>query len=474
MNGVDRSTSVLRAGGIRYTRQAEQSGHAEITFTIPDRLWTVRHTQTLTVWTDVRTIHDAAMVAESDELASASAEFTADDVGTYVRLEEAGPGGFRLAARILEVLDADHVRLDMSADTTVLSATALVGTAHFTGVVSDINETPAGDTNFDVMLVDVSAMDHAGVCDRKFPRLSRPAENLRPRLAALFAGAGLPPHQILLCWPPGDEELELEGGHVLGLYGGGTLGLHVGSNGAVVSAATYTGQASVLQIVQQLAIDEGANRVWYFDAIGRLRMELYGHATLPQALVATPDLLVRGTSVHRALNDYACRVIYFYGNAGAYVVEESDTELAAVGVDRSLAFEGGWLFGLYGGGTLELHTAEESAPVYEHQVTDTACPDAETARTRAQALLAFLANRELYTFSFHTRVTGIEPVQVGSVTMSAYGVAGDHLVQTVTGEYLAGLQSPFWSYTLTVTNNTRPVPSATPQDFWRQLYGATA
>jgi hypothetical protein len=95
--------------------------------------WVVESSHDAATWTvaNVRTIHDAAMTADSTTLTSATADFTTADIGNGVAVAGASSG--YLMALINSITSSTAVVLNTEATTTVTGATASVGVATLDG-----------------------------------------------------------------------------------------------------------------------------------------------------------------------------------------------------------------------------------------------------------------------------------------------------------------------------------------------------
>jgi hypothetical protein len=101
-------------------------------FEIADRFESARDTGRWAVGDNMRAVTDAAMTAGSAVLSSASAAFSAGDVGATVYVPGAGASGGALTSAITSVQSVTGVTLATTASTTVSNASARIG-----GLTSD-------------------------------------------------------------------------------------------------------------------------------------------------------------------------------------------------------------------------------------------------------------------------------------------------------------------------------------------------
>lgn len=459
---VNRTSEVL-ATPIKYTRGIEQIGGAAFSMTHTIQSYPRRMDQ-VTIWTDYQTAV-GSMTQGSNRLFVPMA-FTGAYVGAHVRVRRAGPYGADLGAQITAVIDLGEVELDASASYTVEAADVLVGDCWFTGTVLNAKRTAIGDEHATQLHVEVSCQDLAGAAQDIFPRGDYAAGTLRSRLESLLDDGDIAAHGLRLHWSNYTDPLDLYNtGDRLGLNAGGYFELYANRSGRQVLAASYTGGSSLLDIIRALMSEEGLQRNAWFDALGRLRVDPYGKVAFPSALTAA-NLRMVGAGTETAQSDFVCRVLYYWGGNATPVVVEDLASVTASAIDNALELYSGDFLALNGGGRLDLYDRAQYGRVVERVVTDVECPDEETARERATALLDTLTSLGLYLFRGVTDTVGYEPGQVGTATLSKFNISGDHLIQTVSAVYRSDYAEPMWEFELQLTNNIRPVE--TPLEYWRR------
>lgn len=435
LGGTERTTVTLRTATLEYRTR----GAGTLTGRFVARassVWRPQLLDRLTLWDPAQLFTGTDMAAGSTQLVRSAGGFTADLVGQHVRVNSAAHDGHALLTTVASWQASSVVALTMAASTTITGAVALAGRARFTGTLRDLSERRRGPAST-TLVYDVDAEAVSRVPDVLYPSSqTRPAETFYRRLQALV-DAGLDDHGLLLHWPLTSGTLDLASGGPLALEAGGDLTLETGPEGTTLAAAAYDGTQSFAALLDAMVTEDDTGRQWRIDALGRLHVDATP-SVMPTSLTAA-DLIGLPT-VRYALEDYANRVDYYYGEAlDAVVTCINSTEVGAL-----------------------------DGRVYARPVNDTTASNSATAFTRATAILTTLGTRARYGLTFATLVDSLEPGQVGLITLAPHSIAGTHYLQTVRSSYRGHTLTRRWRHEVTAVNSTVASPVEEYVDFWEE------
>lgn len=284
--GTDRSTNVRRAG-FSLERNLNTAGSATFTARSLDASWRPTPLEMLEVWEPVRVVTDAAINSASTTLTSATAAFTADDVGAHVRIADAVAAGTPLRAEITVFTNSTTVTISQAASATVSSKQLLVGTARFLGFVYSVTEkraTRAGTRAFDVQGADLMR-----ACDYICPTGTHNVDGtLKSRVEWLgTTGSEIDTHQVYVYWPDAD------------------------TGAGITWPVTYSYDKTLTTILNELIAEQATNRNWQIDPLGRLWVSQWNARASGVTLsVANNNVrLVTPPQYEKTASAYANRVI---------------------------------------------------------------------------------------------------------------------------------------------------------------------
>lgn len=434
IDGTDRTSDVQRDIDVELTVQ--RAGSAKFTAHSKDASWRPTKMMSVEIWEPA--------VTATGSITSGSFTFTSTSLAAshrHVRIPGAGPGGATLRASLLSVTPGVSATIDVAASATVSGATTcLIGTARFLGYLEDPGEGRIGDAP-NTREFDLTAVSLYAVLQRLYPRSSRPEETLFDRLDGLVSDTGADDHGIRVYWPQLPVELVTEDSEAFITEDGEALAAEDSDEGATLVARTYDGKKTFADVLLDLAIEDGNNRTFLTDAIGRIRMSLPAAFAAPSEITAAMVKLPASVRV-RAVGEYFNQVVYHYGaNIDAYVTVTDATEVSAL-----------------------------DGRVFEAVVEDSDDIDATEATARATTYLGLRANRGLYQIQNVTLddEEGFEEGQFATITIAERDVSGVHLIESVRAQYF-GLAELGWRYVLTATNGDVSLDNY--MDYWDEAIG---
>lgn len=431
IQGTDR-TSAARLAGLSLTRRVGEVGTCAMTLQSKDASWRPALMESVEIWDPYRRVTDGAITSADKTLTSATAAFTAGDVGADVRLANAGLGGYSLYATIASYTSATEVELDLAASSTRSAKELLIGTCRFRGYLNDLPETRIG----------------SAASTREWPcqAVDLIAATKKLWMPTTYTGASA----TLLSHIDSIVKACDEQAH----------GIRVVQTGGASSAWTqdpsWLYDALVFSLAQNFS-DTSTPRWWTITPLGRVIVDEYNGWAYPGSdlSAANSNILFR-PSMTRSGNAYwnAVTVGHAYEPyAGLWAYQETDysntTEINALG---------GRMFQ-----SADIALCESFAPyLYANPNVPAWVESASDAQTYAASLQAAVG-QSAWVLDVDTFEEGISPGMTVTVDLSELGISSvDHFVQEVTSVYLP---NGAWRHRLQC--NGQQVTYTTPWDRWR-------